>query len=317
MNKNYILIPLSIIVISTLIYFIITFSNYLKKIKLSLESYGNLGIANCATDNDTMCNELNNLDITYDFMSTDSYSKDNIIYIIKLIANFLKYLNSDYNNNKLNINNSYNQKLITSNIDNKPIGISYIYEDKTKVFFIFRGTQTAADLIGDTNYNYYNIDNINNPNEIKIHKFYNSVYQEIKQQLLNCLYNETTDIYICGHSMGAAIGFVMAQDISQNKKYKVNVIGIAPPRAGNKPFVDSIKNNCNYVLAVINMADVIPTVPFSYMGNLIDPYTPVQFAQITPAVIFNNLNVSIGACHQPITYYNGIKNGPLTYTYLA
>ena len=117
--------------------------------------------------------------------------------------------------------------------------------------------------------------------------------------------------------MGASISFVMAQDISQNKKYKVNVIGIAPPRTGNKAFVDSLRNNCEYLLAVINTADLVPSTPFSYMPNLIDPYTPVQFAQITPAVLFYNLNITINATHQPITYYQGINNSNSTLAYLA
>ena len=311
MNKYYILIPLGIIILSVLIYLLIKLIIDFKHAKLGLENYGKLGITNCATDdNDTDdCNELIDMNnITFDLTSTENYSKNNIIYVIKLIAHFLKQLNSD--NNKLNINTIFNQTLITTDIDIKPIGISFTNQDKTKAFFVFRGTQTAADLLGDVSYNYYDD---NQSSDIKIHKFYNNIYKEIKKQLLDCLYDETTDIYIFGHSMGASIGFVMAQDISQNKKYKVNVIGTAPPRTGNKEFIDSLRANCNYLLAVINTADLVPSMPFSYMPNLIDPYTPVQFAQITPAVLFYNLNVSINATHQPITYYQGIKKNTLAY----
>ncbi len=317
MNKYYIIIPITIICVSILIYLISNLLSDLKKAKLGLEKYGTLGINNCAyqneIDNDDTCHELAQMNITFDFSSKENYSQNNILYIIKLIANFLKYLNSDYNNNKLNINYLINQKLIKSNIDINPVGISYSTQDKTKVFFIFRGTQTASDLTGDTKYNYYDVANPDFNDDIKIHNFFNSIYQETKQQLLDCIYSNTTDIYICGHSMGAAVGFVMAQDLSQNKQYNVHVIGIAPPRTGNSKFVESLKANCKYVLAVINMSDVVPTIPYSYMPNLNEPYTPVQFLQITPAVIFNKLSVSLNANHLIITYYQGIKSTPLSY----
>ncbi len=313
MDKYYILIPLVIIILSILIYLIVKLIKDIKHAKLGLEKYGELIITNCANDtDDNDCKELLDMNLNYDFEAPGLYSKNNINYVIKLIANFLRYLNSDYNNNKLYINNLFNQTLISSDIDKKPIGIAYSNEDKTKAFFIFRGTQTAADLIGDATYNYYD-DELSSDNNIKIHKFYNNLYQQIKKQILNYINKNTTDIYICGHSMGAAISFVMAQDLSQNKKYKVNVIGIAPPRTGNIDFVESLRNNCKYVLAVINMADLVPSMPFTYMPNLIEPYTPVQLAQVTPAIIFNNINKSINACHQPITYFEGVNKFTLGY----
>jgi hypothetical protein len=49
------------------------------------------------------------------------------------------------------------------------------------------------------------------------------------------------------------------------------------------------------------------------MPNMIEPYTPVQFSQVTPMVIFNLLNKSISACHQPITYFEGVSNSELVY----
>lgn len=319
MNKYIIII--SVIILLFIIYYLFNISHFFKTLRLDLENYGKLNITNCAFDvdnKDNDCIELHSFNdgISFNYEFTDTYIKNNIVYIIKLIANFLKYLNTDYTNNNFNISNIYNQKFIKSNIDKKPIGISFSNENKSKVFIVFRGTQTATDLSGDTNYNYYNNTNTTyyqDNNDIKIHKFYYSLYQEIKQQILDCLYTNTTDIYICGHSMGAAISFVIAEDISKNIKYNVYVYGIAPPKAGNKQFVDSLKRNCKYVLAVINMSDVVPTLPYTYMPNLIKPYTPVQFVQITPAVVFNYLNLSINACHQPISYYKGIKNDKFAY----
>jgi len=46
------------------------------------------------------------------------------------------------------------------------------------------------------------------------------------------------------------------------------------------------------------------------MPNLIYPYTPVQFEQVSPALIFNKLSLSINANHQPANYLDGINNTP-------
>jgi hypothetical protein len=243
----------------------------------------------------SICQELNNIDNNnFDFTSTESYNINNILYIIKLIEQFLIYLKTDYENNKLNIKNLYDQKLIKSNYNKLPVCISYSNKDKTSVFFIFRGSLTNKEII-----KYISFKKKHNR---KSHKYYNLIYNNIKQQLLDCLYSNTKNIYIFGYSMGACIGYIMANDM--DIKYNINVVGIGAPKIVTNEFEDSLKSKCKYLLNVINLADIVTTIS---MPNF------TKFIQITPILTFNKFNKSLLDTHNLYTYYYGIKNEPLNF----
>ena len=288
MNKYIILIPLILLIIY---YFI-----HKLYIKYKINNYFKYNNPKCSIDiNNPICKEFNNIENDYfDFASTEPYNINNILYIIKLIEQFLIYLKTDYENNKLNINNLYDQKLIKSNYNKIPVGISYSNIDKTSVFFIFRGSLTNKEVIKYVSFK-------KNPNRSS-HKYYTLIYNDIKQQLLDCLYLNTKNIYICGYSMGACIGYIMANDM--DIKYNINVIGIGAAKTVTNEFADSLKSKCKYLLNVVNLADIVTTIS---MPNF------TKFKQITPKLTFNKFNKSILDTHNLYSYYDGIKNEPVSF----
>ncbi len=277
------------------------------KKKESLVKFGKLNMVNCATEVSDECNDINDLGIIeYKFnLNKNEFNKMDTMYVIKLLQHFIKYVKNISNqNNSISIPGATNNTLITLQAETLPLVLSYTNSDKTSMFFIIRGTLTFDDLINDTKYNYYSVsDNYNN--KINIHQKYNEIYNKLKSDLFN-IPDTVTNIYIFGISMGAALGYIFANDISNNNKYKVNVIGVAPPRTGNQDFVDDLIKKCNYVMSIINFSDIVPTVPWTYMPNLIDPYTPVQFSQVLPATIINHVAPSLQGCHFPLSYYNAL-----------
>jgi hypothetical protein len=61
---------------------------------------------------------------------------------------------------------------------------------------------------------------------------------------------------------------------------------------GFSGFKDDLVYTSNYAVylkeqSIINNSDIVPTLPWSYMPNLIDPYTPPQFSQVYPISFFN------------------------------
>jgi hypothetical protein len=304
-----IIIIINILLVSFIAYTYITAKTLINKSKIGLENLAELKIDNCAEDETQLCNILTNIGTTpYTFnLVKNNFNREDTIYIIKLIAKFIKFLNNYTDtNNKMDVPGLTNQNFIKSKIDTNPLGISFTNTNKTIMYFIFRGTQTVDDLIADTEYNYlYNKDMYDN--KVQIHKRYNEIYEEIKTKMISLIPNTITEIYIFGYSMGAAVGYIFGHDISKNKKFKVNVVGIAPPKAGNKTFTDELHSQCNYVMSIINNSDIVPTLPWSYMPNLIDPYTPPQFSQVYPISFFNNLSKSLHACHTLLEYYHGMK----------
>lgn len=272
-------------------------------------------MVNCATDESSECNEINDLGLTeYKFnLVKNEFNKEDSLYVIKLLQHFIKSIKSKSN---INIPGITDYKTLTLASDTLPMTLYYTSSDKTSIYFIFRGTLTFDDLINDTKYNYYSVEE-NYNNKINIHLKYNEIYNEIKNELLN-ITDTVTNIYIFGISMGAALGYIFANDISKTtkgNKYKVNVIGVAPPRTGNQEFVNELTTNCNYIMSIINTSDIVPTIPWTYMPNLISPNTPPQFSQVYPAVMFNYIAPSLQGCHFPLSYYLGLKNNQNTILY--
>ena len=305
-----------IIIIGITIYIVVYNINRVKKSTAAmLAKYGEMIIPNCAiTSNDSTCTDLLNIqDKSNEIqkMVKDNNYQDIYLYSIQLIATFLEYLavkKKDLPHHFLTkIPGCTNPQFITSSIDEKPIAFTFLNKKNNTIYFIFRGTQTINDMTTDLAYNYYNTKNPDYNNEsIHIHKSYLSLYNGIKDELKSFI-KDTTNIFICGHSMGAGLGYILAEDISSNPKYNVKVIGIAPPRIGNTSFVSKLYNQSSYLMSVINLADVIPSMFWSYMPNNEAPNTPPQFTLGLPGYLFYNLAPSVASCHQPITYYNGVK----------
>ncbi len=308
-----------------------------------LSKYSEMKINTCISDkSDNKCLELLNIiDRSKEIitLTKDVENRNIYLYSIQLIVKFLIYLasNVSYENTDIlkEIPGCTNPNFIFTSKDTKPIAFIFLNKDINTIYIIFRGTQTINDAIIDISYDYYNVVNPDyNTDLMHIHKEYLSIYNDIKNKIVDNINSITKNyisisaalesstqpistqpsseklinIFICGHSMGAGLSYILAEDISSNKEYNVKVVGIAPPKVGNKIFTSSLYDKCSYVMSVINMSDIIPSMPWSYMPNKFSNYEPVEFSIVTPCFIFNNLAPSIAACHQPITYYNGIKN---------
>ena len=122
---------------------------------------------------------------------------------------------------------------------------------------------------------------------IHIHKGFNDIYNKIKDKIFSSISPNVKKIVICGYSMGASLGFIFALDASL--KYETAVYGMAAPRTGNIKFVKTLIERCRYSITLINLADVVPTLHWTYSFNLIPPYNPVNFAHVTPIAIFINV----------------------------
>lgn len=95
------------------------------------------------------------------------------------------------------------------------------------------------------------------------------VLSEVKR-LLHYYKNEEISITITGHSLGAALAILSAYDIAELKlnvvedgrnKIPVTVFSFAGPRVGNLKFKERCEELGVKVLRVVNVQDVVPTVP--------------------------------------------------------
>jgi len=177
-------------------------------------------------------------------------------------------------------------KLVYWKRDNMPIAI--IYKNVNMTYVIFRGTLTGADFIADLNIS-EQIDN----KGVLVHKGFNTIYKSIKDQLAI----DTDNLFITGHSLGCALGLLLAYD---NLDKNVSVINFAPPRTGNAAFAAKLDS---FVTSYINIADIVPTLPPSFVAIHQKLY---QYSHVGKIITFNLAQPDLLACHSTITYFTGI-----------
>ncbi|KAK7386271.1 hypothetical protein VNO78_26388 [Psophocarpus tetragonolobus] len=89
-----------------------------------------------------------------------------------------------------------------------------------------------------------------------------SVIQEVKR-LMEVYKGETLSITITGHSLGAALALLVADDVStcSDEVPPVAVFSFGGPRVGNRAFGEKLTSQNVKVLRIVNSQDVITRVP--------------------------------------------------------
>jgi len=244
-----------------------------------------------------------------------TYDNNTAKYAVILINNFLYKILNKFTIMNIPGFNDFSTKFYYYK-DKNPIAFSRVSKDNSTLIICFRGSQTIYDFIIDSKYNYYNpINGIyppqNNP-ETAVYTCpgFSSFYNGINKQILSDVssINTLRRIFICGHSLGAALSFLLANELGQTYPGIVEVYGIAPPKTGDVPFANSVINNCNYTLSLINLADAVPSIITSYLFNKNKPNIPCSFSHVGPIAIFNNIQPNLQECHLINAYYDGVTN---------
>ena len=182
--------------------------------------------------------------------------------------------------------------------DTDPIAI--VYNTASCVIVIFRGTLTSADSLEDLQY----AEQVPKDSDISIfvHKGFNEIFVNIMGQL-DAAIPADKPVYITGHSLGCALALLLCYHLINRGFKNLNVLNFAPPRTGNKKFVDVLDAGAN-ITSYINIADVVPTMPPSYMVYFRQIY---QFSHPKNIITFNDQRDDLLGCHNTLTYYDNAK----------
>mgnify|MGYP000870790975 len=100
----------------------------------------------------------------------------------------------------------------------------------------------------------------------KVHAGFYIGYQEVSptvksqvQLILNKYRN--TEIYVTGHSLGAALSALAALDIKATFGKVDQLINFGQPRVGNQAFADYLARQLPSTFRVIHYADLVPHLP--------------------------------------------------------
>lgn len=237
--------------------------------------------------------------------SESGYDAKRTMYALQLVSSFIAGVSCDTCENYLKLPDIDSlPTLISANIDKTPFAAIWKLNDTAIV--AIRGTQTVADM--SANLRYSKMSAYPDSPEIGVHSGMYGIYADIKDSLFKTI-GDSKNIFIAGHSLGSAIGFYFALDCAI-ASLKVEVIGIGAPRAGNQAFSTKLTSLCK-VTTVINLADMVPSLPWSYMPNFFGTgkdTDPRQYSHSGTIVMFNIQAPNIVACHEPPIYFSGLKS---------
>jgi hypothetical protein len=147
--------------------------------------------------------------------------------------------------------------------DSEPIGV--VMNDGTDQIVLFRGTKTLSDLQADLNDSEQTTTYSATNTSYNVHSGMYNIYQS----LTSATDFKTGTTIIVGHSLGAALAYYLSIDVTGASR---TVYAFAPPKAGDSNFAALVENLSN-VNTYINLADMVPSLPLSYMpGSNITQY---------------------------------------------
>ena len=205
-------------------------------------------------------------------------------------------------------------KELKVNSNKYPI-FGYIAKDNNNNFYIiFRGTMDKNDITTDIDYKQTTLDNLN---DIKVHEGFYNRYMLLEQDILRTLNNNIgniNNIILSGHSLGSAIATICAYKIKKNINIDCNKIYaylFASPRVGNTNFCEDYNNNIPKTYRIVNISDIIPTLPPPISPNFEIPSKPYFFEHvglIKNVIYFDNNWKSVLNNHLIYNYRNYIEN---------
>ena len=152
----------------------------------------------------------------------------------------------------------------------------------TAIWVVFRGTVSKREWLKNCEVRQVSPSFWDIP-EIGVHNGFAVLYHHIRQQLLIHAV-DNLPVYICGYSMGAALATLFAFELTATPnrpavRPAVYVYIIAGPRIGNSKFTEALRNaQTNGPLRaffhIMNLSDVIISIPFTVTPNLKSPQTP-------------------------------------------
>ena len=162
--------------------------------------------------------------------------------------------------------NEYGLELV-SWIENKKSDTQGFVATRDKaIYVVWRGSESKKDFQNDASID--KVPFINDGEKVHIGFKYcwesvvGDTYDAIDTALEN-LQGETTDIVVCGHSLGGAVATLYAHSIKKHyPHYNVKCVTIGSPRVGNKTFKDNYDSYEIDTLRVVHNNDLVTHTPY-------------------------------------------------------
>ena len=152
-------------------------------------------------------------------------------------------------------------------IENKKSDTQGFVATKDKsIYVVWRGSESKKDFQNDAS-----IDKVPFINDgEKVHIGFKYCWESVLDETYNAiddalesLQGETTDIVVCGHSLGGAVATLYAHSIKKHySNYNVSATTIGSPRVGNKVFKKNYDSSSIDTLRIVHNNDLVTHTPY-------------------------------------------------------
>ncbi|MFE5323457.1 lipase family protein [Paenibacillus sp. NPDC056579] len=141
--------------------------------------------------------------------------------------------------------------------------LGMILQSATTVIIVFRGTESAAELLTNTDMQQVRFPFV--PSAGRTHRGFTRLYEQAaRDSIMRCLRKQSGDkaLWIAGHSLGGAIAAMCALDTAVNSKFKQpKLYTYAAPKTGDAVFASAFGRKIRHSVRVVNESDLVPVLP--------------------------------------------------------
>jgi len=178
------------------------------------------------------------------------------------------------------------------------VPIAFVATSGSSIYMVFRGTKTIDEWISDADYPLVNY-TYGGQTEKGFTDIYNTL--AVSDTIASIAESGNYDnVYVTGHSLGAALAVLAIPDIIENTDFKNPVMyNFAGPRAGDTAFKNLYEGYGIDSWRVYNTNDIVPTLPPTELSYIhVDTGYPITFgAPVTDPLDFHQIAINHSSCN--------------------
>lgn len=183
-------------------------------------------------------------------------------------------------------------------IANRNYPMGFVAKDRENIYLIFRGTVLKQEFLKDAKIVFEPY--LMRSDWGKVAVGFLEVYNACRASFIDVIKGlpENLNLYISGHSLGAALSVLSLPDVVKVTKFKSPTLyNFGCPRVGDNDFVKAYnKLPSQKTFRVVNSSDLVPSVP-----------PPLHYSHVDVPVEFNIQFDNVGQNHSMDTYVDALS----------
>lgn len=229
---------------------------------------------------------------------TTEYNQSTTDYLLDQMSRYYRFIFRENKEYEVRTGSKILEKIFTEN--NTQLSC-LLLEEPDALVILFKGTTTPYEWREDFKYSSVPVPNswTTTPvKDIQLHKGFVEFYSIMRDDIQKYV-KKYTNIYICGHSLGAALAQLCSFDCKL-QNLATYCLTIGSPRVGNPAFAEYMGDTSLFQLR--NDADVIMNLPTTWIVPINGKHEIYSYVHAGTMYMFNEIASNLGTAHMLSVY---------------